>query len=51
MTENNFSAKDLAKNNINFGIFTKIEMSLAFEKVLINLDIDSQDYYLINKVN
>ena len=43
MTENNFSAKDLAKNNMNFGIFTKIGV--------INQDMDSQDYYLINKVN
>jgi hypothetical protein len=47
----NYSAKDLAKNNMNFGVFTKIEVSLAFEKVLINKDLDSQDYYLINKVN
>lgn len=35
----NYSAKDLSKNNINFGVFTKIEVSLSFEKVLINLDM------------
>lgn len=47
----NYSAFELSKNNINFGVFTKIEVSLAFEKILINLDIDSQDYYLISKIN
>lgn len=48
---NNYSAKELSKDNINFGIFTKIKLSLSFEKVLIDKNIDSQDYYLINKVN
>ena len=47
----NYSAKELSKNNINFGIFTKIEVNSTFEKILIDNNLDSQDYYLINKIN
>ena len=51
LANNNYSAEELSKNNINFGIFTKIELTSSFEKILIFKNLDSQDYYLINKIN
>ena len=51
LENNNYSAKELSKNNINFGVFTKIQITTSFEKKLIAMNLDSQDYYLINKIN